>query len=307
MQNFTAAGLTALLVRVVEARDPALAEGVARPDPMARAVVPDAVKRMLIDRVLERHGPGPLLAVGRHLDRVDETPVHTVLLRSGDPAVLAEKWRRLERYLHSSHRVAIEARERSWSCLRTSTGGPPPTFGENCLIAGLLFGLLGRIGCEGLRLGIGGLEFDSDALETATLPEAETAEAFRFEWSRDAANSAPEPSAAVGGPVDDSLTDLLASDLGRGWTVAEAARRLAFSKRSLQRRLADEGRSFSSVLRRARMREATELLTRGEATLAEIGYCCGYADQAHFQRDFLRATNLTPRRFRELNALRASH
>jgi len=61
-----------------------------------------------------------------------------------------------------------------------------------------------------------------------------------------------------------------------------------------------QGRTFSTVLRRARMRQATQLLTRSNVPLSEIGYCCGYADQAHFQRDFLRATNITPRVFRQM-------
>ncbi|QIZ79808.1 helix-turn-helix transcriptional regulator [Thalassovita gelatinovora] len=103
-------------------------------------------------------------------------------------------------------------------------------------------------------------------------------------------------------PVNDRLTDLLASDIGRSWKLCDAARDLAFSERSLQRRLSGEGRSFSSILRRARMRAATDLLTRSSAPLAEIGYCCGYADQAHFQRDFLRVTNMTPRVFRGISS-----
>jgi AraC-like DNA-binding protein len=34
-------------------------------------------------------------------------------------------------------------------------------------------------------------------------------------------------------------------------------------------------------------------------SIADIGYWCGYADQAHFQRDFRRAVNMTPGRYRE--------
>lgn len=71
-------------------------------------------------------------------------------------------------------------------------------------------------------------------------------------------------------------------------------------KRHLVDRVAAEQRTFSGVLRRARMRVATQYLSEGQVGLAEIGFCCGYADQAHFQRDFLRAANVTPGVFRTL-------
>lgn len=100
--------------------------------------------------------------------------------------------------------------------------------------------------------------------------------------------------------IDDRLADPLANDMGRRWRLGDAAIAMACSQRSLQRHLRQTGRSFSSVLRRARMRQATELLSRTDASLAEIGYCCGYADQVHFQRDFLRVTNMTPRAFRQV-------
>ena len=70
--------------------------------------------------------------------------------------------------------------------------------------------------------------------------------------------------------------------------------------RSLQRQLGQAERTFSGVLRRARMREATRLLTGSSASLAEIGYCCGYADQPHFQRDFRRALNMSPGDYRRV-------
>jgi AraC-like DNA-binding protein len=97
----------------------------------------------------------------------------------------------------------------------------------------------------------------------------------------------------------DRLAGILAGDVGRSWKIGDAASQMAISTRSLQRHLAADGRSFSTALRRARMSQATKLLTGTKTPLAEIGYCCGYADQAHFQRDFRRVTNMTPKRFRQ--------
>lgn len=302
MPDFTTAALTALLANVLEEFDPSLLQGIKTPDPMAKAIVPDTDKRTLAERVLAHHGPGPLLAVGQHLHKADENPILTVLTASPDPTVLAEKWMRLERYLHSAHRVAISAAEGGgWSCTRSSTSGSPPTLAENCLIAGLLLGLLSEIGVTEPRLVIGQQRLSGSELLSVRLPAEDPLLKFKLCWSADPLRTRDVPDPDPQQPVRDRLADLLAADIGRSWKLKDAARTLAYSERSLQRRLTEEGRNFSSVLRRARVREATELLTQGSATLAEVGYCCGYADQAHFQRDFARTTNMTPKTFREIN------
>ncbi len=302
MKDFTTAALTGLLVSVLEDFDPSLLSGIRKPDPMVKAVVPDTDKRTLAERVLERHGSGPLLAVGQHLEKSDENPILTVLTTSPDPDVLAQKWMRLERYLHSKNRVQIEpVHDKGWNCKRLSASGPPPSLAENCLIAGLMVGLLTEIGATEAHLEVNGQSLAGSDLLSVQLPADEQLMAFQLHWTSDQS----QPDAGEGGdskrPLRDRLADLMASDIGRGWKLKDAARSLAHSDRSLQRRLSEEGRNFSSVLRRARMREATELLTVGSASLAEVGYCCGYADQAHFQRDFLRTTNMTPKTFREID------
>lgn len=300
MNGFTSTGMTGLLFRVLERLEPDLVAGVKRPDPMARAVMPDTQKRALIGRALAQCGPGLLLSVGQHLDLADETPVLTVLARSSDPGILAEKFMRLERYNHATHRTRISAdAATTWTCRRDGAGAPA-TQGENCLIAGLLVGLLGLVGMQNCRIGISNIWIDPKDFNDLTLEEDEVLDRFAIRWSADVPTSIRAPRASSDGPINDRLADLLASDIGRGWKLQDAARRLALSRRSLQRHLATEGRSFSSVLRQARMREATALLTHEKTTLAEIGYCCGYADQAHFQRDFLRAVNMTPRGFRSI-------
>ncbi|MCP4380996.1 MAG: helix-turn-helix transcriptional regulator [Hyphomicrobiales bacterium] len=302
MKEFTTAALTALLASVLEDFDPSLLSGIKKPDPMSKAIVPDTAKRTLAERVLERHGPGPLLAVGQYLHKADENPILTVLTASPDPNVLAEKWMRLERYLHSTHRVEISAADdKGWMCERLSISGPPPTFAENCLIAGLLLGLITEIGVTDPRLDIGDQSVPGPDLLSVQLPADEQLLGFGLHWIADQPRSQDTSVDDTQRPVRDRLTDLLAADIGRSWRLQDAARSLAYSERSLQRRLSEEERSFSSVLRRARMREATDLLTVGSASLAEVGYCCGYADQAHFQRDFLRTTNMTPKTFREIN------
>jgi len=304
MDDFTSTFLVNLLQRVVGEVDPELVSGQQRSDPFAGGIAPAGFKRGLVDKVMVKHGPGLLLSVGQYLHLAEETPVATVFRQSADPQVLAAKWLRLERYHHTSHRTRIEPLEtEGWACHRYTLGSVP-TLGENCLIAGLLVGLAGLIGVEDCRLQIGESDYAAASLRDAILPPQETLVQFRVLWSQPRSRQTTAEAAEMVHPDTDlarRLAELLGSDVGRSWRIDDAAKLLAVSRRSLQRHLAGNGRSFSTALRRARMREATELLTRTAAPLSEIGYCCGYADQSHFQRDFHRVTNITPKRFREMS------
>lgn len=298
MTGFTSTGLLSLLHRVLEAADPGLTRGIDRADPMERAITSEAAKRNLIDRAMTAHGPGLLLRVGLHLDEADEAPVLTVLRRAPDPQVIAAKWMRLERYHHAAHRTVIDtAAPGLWRCRRHSET-TPASLGENLLIAGVLFGLLTLAGLRPETLEIGGHLLHPDFRDAD--PGRTDGACFSIRWSGSSRDAAlPRPQADR---LSDRLTDLLAADPGRSWRIDDAAAPLALSRRSLQRKLAAEGRSFSTLLRRARMREAVRLLGQDRAGLADIGYCCGYADQAHFHRDFRRAANMTPKTFRAIAA-----
>lgn len=82
-------------------------------------------------------------------------------------------------------------------------------------------------------------------------------------------------------------------------TVAEAARRLAVSPRTLQRQLGEHGTTFRIELERARIRVAEALLTRSNQKLAAIASACGYASPSQLGALFRRVTGETPRQFRD--------
>lgn len=96
----------------------------------------------------------------------------------------------------------------------------------------------------------------------------------------------------------DHLHALISSDPARGWRIGQAASLIGLTTRSLQRYLLAAGCSFTEILRDVRISKARVLLKDHSYTLAEIGYCCGYADQAHFQRDFRNVLQITPRKYR---------
>ena len=80
--------------------------------------------------------------------------------------------------------------------------------------------------------------------------------------------------------------------------VAQVCERFGLSERALQR-LAHRrlGLTPKWLIQRRRLQEAAERLRGQPASMAEVAAVLGYADQAHFTRDFARVTGTTPGRF----------
>ena len=78
----------------------------------------------------------------------------------------------------------------------------------------------------------------------------------------------------------------------------DVARSLGLSVRSLQRALAERGRTFSGEVDEARKARSLLLLRRPELTVAEVAFMLGYAESRVFHRSFRRWTGLTPTEFR---------
>ncbi|GAA2149545.1 AraC family transcriptional regulator [Humibacillus xanthopallidus] len=80
--------------------------------------------------------------------------------------------------------------------------------------------------------------------------------------------------------------------------VDELCDRFDVSERTLQRLLHKRiGLGPKWLIRRRRLQEAADRLRDADAGLAGIAADLGYADQAHFTRDFRKATGLTPGEF----------
>lgn len=85
--------------------------------------------------------------------------------------------------------------------------------------------------------------------------------------------------------------------------VAQVCEEFGLSERALQRLVRRRlGLTPKWLIQRRRLHEAAEHLRDRSTTLGETAALLGYADQAHFTRDFARVTGTTPGRFSAAHA-----
>lgn len=81
-------------------------------------------------------------------------------------------------------------------------------------------------------------------------------------------------------------------------SIDETAGALGMSVRTLKRRLAEEGTTFSAVLDEQKAARARTMLEAPDATIDAIAASVGYSDVANFTRAFRRWTGTTPASYR---------
>lgn len=82
-------------------------------------------------------------------------------------------------------------------------------------------------------------------------------------------------------------------------TLAEIARQLHMSERTLRRRLADNGVSFQTLLDNVRKNRAIELLANTSMPVEQVALEVGFSDANNFRRAFKRWTETSPSELRE--------
>ncbi|MCG8425670.1 MAG: AraC family transcriptional regulator [Proteobacteria bacterium] len=127
------------------------------------------------------------------------------------------------------------------------------------------------------------------------LPESNPAMCQFFErYTREKLAVLPAPA-----PLRERARQWIAAHLHQpDLTLGELARQLKLSRRTLQRRLRDEGTSMNALLDEVRRERASVFLGSAMA-IAEIAYMLGYSESSAFHRAFKRWTGQTPEAFRE--------
>jgi AraC-like DNA-binding protein len=101
------------------------------------------------------------------------------------------------------------------------------------------------------------------------------------------------------GPLGERVRRMLVEHLGETTMTPETvARALAVSRRTLSRRLADEGTSFRNILDDVRRDFSCALLQDRSLSVADVAFFLEYSEPAAFNRSFRRWTGQTPRAFR---------
>lgn len=283
--------------------------GLRPPDvaPLKDAHVALQVKRELVGAAQAQGGWAALPQLGRGIDALRGGPLYQALAASRSPPDLLARWARLERYLHSRHRVQSEAAPDGGLHLAHRSLRPePPLPQESLLVLGVLAAALDAFGMGPVSVRCEGVEVypRADEAGLASLARAGALARWYFRAASQRAGT-PLPAAAPASeppegwpPPARELLQQLASDLVVAPPVQEAAGRLGTSTRTLQRELRAHGLSYSQVLQRARCDAAARQLLHTPLSLAEIGFVCGFSDQAHFSRSFRRSVALTPAAFR---------
>ena len=201
---------------------------------------------------------------------ISKTIVVRTVTSIPDPSVICGKFLRLQRYCAITTRMHLEGLDDNKLHLRAEPSANRQDIEAQLIV---LHALMERAGLEVRTSREGEIRWQ----DVPALPAIDTGESER---------------------LSDHLHLLIASDPARAWRLEDTAAALGLSTRSLQRYLLAEGGSFSATLRHMRTDLASQMLRRSTTSLAEIGFCCGYADQAHFQREFRKVTGQTPRHYR---------
>lgn len=261
-------------------------------------------KRELAGVALQRGGWALLPQLGQGVHELPPSALHQAFLGAAEPRELLQRWQRLERFVHSRHRVVVlQATPQSLDLEhRSLQAGEPPLPVEDLLVQGLLVALAERIGALGVQAWCGSArvwpEPDGAALAHAATTRCTARWSLRWEAMQpQGAGGAGVGAASADTPIAAALA-LLHADPMAPWPLPRLAARLGLSPRSWQRRLAAAGLSHGVLLLRARCEAAARLLVQGDEPLAAIGFACGFADQAHFTRRFQNEVGLTPGRYR---------
>jgi AraC-like DNA-binding protein len=275
------------------------------------AHTPLVSKRAALQAIFDAHGPLSLLKIGQAINTAHDEPALRALTLASEPMDLVHRWQKLEKFVHSKHRTQVLAEAADRVTLKHIAIGPEqPSYAENLLIFGLLCALIERI--DGVRLKARCLPHRSycrnDAqwvmasLEGADSASSHFAATWEIVWTKSALTKVSAEAPSITDLSEDYLLKaraLVASDPSYRWSVDQLAAKLQLPLRTFQHYLAERGSSFSEVLKNERLVLSAVLLAQSMQSAAEIGYCCGFSDQAHFSREFKRYTAMTPLQYRE--------
>ena len=104
-----------------------------------------------------------------------------------------------------------------------------------------------------------------------------------------------QPAVALSEQIRQTLRSYVADSIPKPSMFAEM---LCISDRTFQRRLAEHGTSYSTLVRTARFDVAKELLSELSNPIRDVALHLGFDDQSHFTRFFRQVSGVTPSQYR---------
>lgn len=112
------------------------------------------LKLVVVQHALKHGGIASLIHLGRGVHPYAHEPTHRAMVSAQHPVELVLRWQRLERYIHSRHRLRIAAQGEQWMQL-THEGvceGIFPSVYESLVVFGVIAALLQARGVRGLAI-----------------------------------------------------------------------------------------------------------------------------------------------------------
>jgi hypothetical protein len=119
---------------------------------LKQATVPLDAKLQLVATVLRERGTSSLLFLGQGIHDLKHDSLMPMLIHPGQPLRVLRAWLRLERYLHSKHRIAqtsineLVVEHKHFSI----KDGSEPSPAEDLVVIGVFIALLQNAGCNEL-------------------------------------------------------------------------------------------------------------------------------------------------------------
>jgi AraC-like DNA-binding protein len=309
--NFASAAMVRVLVRGMASlglRSPTL-DG-----HLNQAKISLDMKRAIVMSAVEQGGLVCLPLLGRGLHDLAMEPTHLALTAGKSAESMFVRWQRLERYIHSQHRIQIHQLEERSAVIEHihKDEGAKPLAVEDLVVCGVLCALLEANGLKSVKALADGVELFPCPVPKNLSDCVQIKQTGKWAFSWDIPKVADcklllpaywaHVSPKLWSPFACSVGDLVAQRLPELLPTGEAASSMNLSLRSFQRALAEEGLSYQQLQAEVRFRLAGWHLLKRVVPIAEVGFVCGYSDQAHLTREFNKRVGVAPAKYRDLFA-----
>jgi hypothetical protein len=124
------------------------------------AKIPLDYKQILLETAVAQKGLGVLVLFGEGLHQFVQEPTHLALCTASSPFEMIKRWQKLERYIHSRHRIQVlEQAEQSLALQHYSLANfPAPLLAESLVVLGVLLALCKATGAIGLTATVNNFE-----------------------------------------------------------------------------------------------------------------------------------------------------